>query len=230
MFCPMRRLFRRFDRRRYRAGLSEWRSSARDRCGATLVEVMIAITVLSALVTAVCGTYMMIQNQWGDQRAREECRTAATQAICRVSDYLKVANSAYVSTRFTPNDTLRFYLPLDRAYGIYVQQPGLDTYRPDNMRPYYFYLSDSTGDYGRNGNILWAGCLYYGHVVGDQGWSLHSGTRMGKIQPVRSISFQVDTTGYRPRVTTTIRTTSGTGSASDQLALSAVSTLRNSDE
>lgn len=190
---------------------------------------MITTAVLSLVLTAICGVYLMIQTEWSRQQGQEDTRTAARQAILDVAAYMKVAYSANVMTRFTPNDTLRFYLPMDMAYGIYVPQRSSNNYRPDTLTPYYFYLSDSTGDYTHSGDILWAGYWSSWRVVGDPSWSLYPGTTKGRIAPVQSLSFAVDNTGFRPRVTTTVTTSCTIKGTQKQFILSAVTSLRNSD-
>ena len=214
-----------------RVGLRMNRSSPRyNRRGFTLVELLVTITVLALILTAICDTYLMIQTEWSRQQGLEDTRIAARQAISGVAAYMKVAHSANVMTRFTPNDTLQFYLPLDMAYGIYVPQKVSNMYRADAITPYYFYLSDSTGSFTRSGNILWAGYWSMGSVVGDPSWSLYPGTTKGRIAPVQSLSFSVDTTGFRPRVTTTVTTSCTINGTPEQFILSAVTSLRNCDD
>lgn len=193
------------------------------------MELMITTAVLSVVLSAICGVYLMIQTEWSRQRQKEDMRTAARQAVSDVAPYIKAAYSATVIKHFAKGDTLELVLPWDMAYGIYVPQSSSGRYRGMTSAPIFFGLSDSNGSNTSSGNILWAAYYDGTNVVGDPSWSLYPGTTQGRIAPIDSLSFSVDNTGFRPRVTMTVTTSCTINGTPEQFILSAVTSLRNSD-
>ena len=208
------------------------RLSARyDTCGATLVEMLVVISVLSIVLLPVCEAYIAIQKNWDRLRGAEDARSTARQAISQVTPYLQQAFSVTTTTRFTPNDMVVATMPMDQAYGIYVQQGGMYRYRPA-PHPVYFYLSDSTGSLTKNGNILWRAVWNSaaGAMAPDTSWSLYPGSTKGQIAPVKSLSFSVDTSGFSPRATMTVTTEYAVDGANHNVVLSADTCVRNTDD
>jgi hypothetical protein len=151
--------------------------------------------------------------------------TATSQACSRLSDYISQAAGLQVVTRYTAGDTIAVNLPADTAQGgIYapVWSGGRLRYRSGNW--IIFYLSDSTGSYARTGSILWAASMSWtgfpGSVVPDRAWSIYYNTQQGRIAPLNSLRFSLDSSGQLPTVTIAATSTYNTGTTTEPVAQS----------
>ena len=179
-------------------------SGDRNR-GFTLIEVMIASLVLSLVLSALCSVYFAVSKEWERQNGRGTALAATSMACSRLSDYISQSVGAVVVNRIGTADALAVNLPADTAYsGTYVPtwSSGKIQYRSGNW--IIFYLSDSTGNYSRSGDILWCATMNWGSFPGsvtpDATWSLYYDQPRGRITPISSIQFTLNA-GSLPSVT-----------------------------
>jgi len=172
----------------------------------TVIELMIAVTVSAVLIAALCETYWVMAGEFERQQGEGDALAYTSFACSRISEYAAVSISAQTYSRYAPDDALCVQLPADMAYGIYVPVqvgPQVD-YRPGQQ--IMFYLSDSTGNYDRRGNILWSGAVISlwpsVTVTPDQSWSLYPGSQQGRII-LDSVQFDV-AMGVRDRLTMSV--------------------------
>ena len=173
----------------------------------TLVELTVVIGVISFVLVGLCEMYFAVSREWERQQGQGAALDATSQACARLNDYISQATDALPIIRPGQSDCLAVNLPADQAHGIYVPAPsgGELLYRTGTW--ILFYLSDSTGGYTRNGNILWCGTIpspaQASTVVPDSNWSLY-GNGAGKITPISSMQFSLDASGLRKAVTATV--------------------------
>ena len=196
----------------------------------TVVELLIAITVSVVLIGALCEMYLVLASEFERQQGEGDALASTSFACSRIADYAAVSISAQTYTRYTADEALCVQLPADMAYGIYVpvQAGPLIQYRPGQQ--IMFYLSDSTGDYNRRGNILWAGVVQSFSpitVTPDQSWSLYPGTTQGRIV-LDSVRFDVQS-GVRDSVTIYVNRTYPIGRTQKTRLAQRTVCLRNSD-
>jgi Tfp pilus assembly protein PilV len=211
------------------------RSSCGSRTagGFTLIELLTAGAVLSIVLTGLCGIYFAISKEWERQQGESEALTATSLACSRLSDYVSQATGAIVDSRFTTNDTLILNMPADSVSGAYVPvwSGGVVKYRSGSWL--VFYLSDSTGRFSSAGRILWAATMtwsgYPASVSPDSSWSLYYGSSKGRISPLVSIRFALDSTGSRPSVTITAVSNYKIGATTKQITQSRTVCLRNAN-
>lgn len=176
--------------------------------GFTLVELLVTAAVMSFLLICICSTYFSVAAEWERQQGGSNATVAASMACSRLATYISQSVSATAINRFGTGDALAVNMPSDTAYNSYIPvwSSGLVQYRSGSW--IVFYLSDSTGSYAASGNILWAGSttqlLFPLTVTPDSSWSLQPGSQRGNISPIKSLSFSVDGTGGRPKVTITV--------------------------
>jgi len=167
----------------------------------------VAIGIISIVLAALCEMYFAVSREWERQQGQGAALDATSQTCARLSDYISQATDAVPISRFGLNDCLAVNLPADQAHGIYVPANFGNQllYRAGIW--ILFYLSDSTGGYTRNGNILWCGTIpspaVPNLVVPDSNWSLYS-NGVGRITPISSMQFSLDPTGLRKAVTATV--------------------------
>lgn len=199
----------------------------------TLIELLITTAILGIVLTSVCGIYFSTSKEWERQQGEAEALMATSRACSRLADYISQATGAALDSRFSANDTLLLNMPADQASGIYVPtwSGGKVQYRSGVWL--VFYLSDSTGSIFRTGNILWGGTItgggYPWGVNPDAAWSMYYNTGRGRIAPLVSISFSIDSTGTRPSVTVRAVARYKTGSTYEQITQSRIVCLRNAN-
>lgn len=203
----------------------------RNKHGFTLVEVLITSTVLSLVLTSICGIYFAVSKEWERQDGRGTALGATSMACSRLSDYISQSVGAVVVTRFSTGDALAVNMPANTAYGgTYVPtwSGGKVQYQSGNWL--IFYLSDATGNYNRAGTILWAATMTWsgfpGSVTPDSSWSLYYDLGKGKITPITSLQF-VLTNDSLPRVTITAASSYKTGTTQSQVTLTRTVCLQN---
>lgn len=206
----------------------------RNSGGFTLAELLVATAVTSLVLTSICGIYFTVSKEWEREQGEAEALAATSLACSRLADYLARSTGATVLTRITSNDALAINVPSDTAYGgtqIPVWSGGKLVYRGGTW--VVFYLSDTTGSYLTPGRILWAGNMSWsgfpGSVSPDAAWSLYYGSSKGRIAPLTSLSFSMDSTGERPSVTVTAVARYKTGTGSAQVSQSRTVCLRNAN-
>lgn len=174
------------------------------RHGFTLIELLVVSAVLSLVLTSLCGIYLSVAGEWERQDGQGTALSATSTACARLSEILSQATGAVVLQRFAPGDAIAVNLPANRANGIYVPvwNSGKVQYQSGNW--VVFYLSDSTGNYNRSGDILWSAAMNWGTypagIVPDTEWSLYYNQPRGRVAPISSLRF-VLTTAERPLVT-----------------------------
>lgn len=190
--------------------------------GFTLVELLIVSAVLSLVLTSLCGIYLSVAAEWERQDGRGTALSVTSMACSRVSDYLSQAVGAVVLTRFEEGDAIAVNLPANSAHGIYVPVWNAGRIEHQSGNWIVFYLSDSTGDYRRTGDILWAATMnwstYPNGVVPDSAWSLYQGQSKGKISPISSLQFSVADDGL-PLVTVIATSAYKVGDTNDRIKL-----------
>jgi hypothetical protein len=198
----------------------------------TLVEVLIAATVLSLLLTSLCGIYSATATQWERQQGERDALTATSQACSRLDSQIRQAVEAYILKRFHERDTLVVNMPKDTAYGVYVptQSGGQMVYRSGTW--IVFYLSDSSGSYSKNGDILWAATFpnqlfFPSNLTPDASWSLQPGRSIGRASPLADLVFGLKSDGDLPLVTITAKSSYKTGRTSETITKSRTVCLRN---
>jgi len=222
-------------RRSSRANSSymERRNHKNSQRAFTLVELLITTAILGIVLTSVCGIYFSVSKEWERQQGEAEALMATSLACSRLADYISQATGASLESRFSANDTLLLNMPADQSSGIYVPtwSEGKVQYRSGVWL--VFYLSDSTGSLFRTGNILWGGTIAAGgypwNVNPDATWSMYYNTGKGRIAPLVSISFSIDSTGTRPAITVHAVSNYKTSSTYEQISQSRTVCLRNAN-
>ncbi len=209
-------------------------SCAGSRCGGfTLTELVIATAVVSLLLTSICGIYFSVSKEWEREQGEAAALSAASLTCSKLADYISQADGASVTTRFVANDALALNMPANSAYGVYVPvwSGGKLQYASGNW--IIFYLSNPSGNYNVAGSILWAASLtqtWFGWTVNpDQSWSLYYNTSQGRIAPLTSLNFVLDSSGARPAVTITAISTYRIGSTTKQISISRTVCLKNAN-
>ena len=202
--------------------------------GFTLAELLVAATITTLILTALCGIYFSTGAEWEHQSGDNEALVATSQACSRISDYASQAVGAKVATRLFPSDTLLLNLPADAAYsGTYVPIWSTSRIQYRSGTWIAFYLSDSTGSPFVPGSILWSGTVTWAAgvytITPDAGWSLYYSSSKGKIAPLRSIRFTLNESGARPIVTITAVAAYKTKQTEKQLSQSRTVCLRNTN-
>ncbi len=199
--------------------------------GFTLVEVLITSTVLSLVLTSLCGIYLAVGKEWERQDGRGTALGATSMACSKLSDYICQSVGAVVINRLGTGDALAVNLPANTAYGgLYVPTWSAGKVQYQSGTWIIFYLSDSTGNYSRSGNILWAATMTWANfpnsVVPDTAWSLYYDQPKGRVSPITSLQFAV-TTDSLPRVTITATSVYKIGATQSQVRLTRTVCLQN---
>ncbi|MHB9036215.1 MAG: PulJ/GspJ family protein [Armatimonadota bacterium] len=177
----------------------------RERSGFTLVELLIAGTVSALVLSCVCAIYFSVATGWERQQGEADALSSTSRSCARLGDYVSQAMGALAYTRFTTNDTLVLNMPLDKAYGAYIPIWTGGKVQTRSGQWLAFYLSDTTGRFSNQGDILWAGVVDWStsSVTPDSAWSLYSSGGPGKITPLRSLRFDITTGDGLTRVKVT---------------------------
>lgn len=206
----------------------------RPHSGFSLIELLVASSIVAVVITGVCGVYFSVARGWEHQQGVARVSGAVESACTRLAQYISQAVSAQVVPRFTSSDALAINLPLDSPYPrVYapVWSGGVCRFRSGTW--IIFYLSDSTGSYSRSGNILWAATMSWsdfpGSVVPDRGWSMYYDTNRGRVEGLKSLSFAVDSSGSRPRVTVTATASYSVGDIKRDISMTRTVCLRNAN-
>ncbi|MCE5199396.1 MAG: prepilin-type N-terminal cleavage/methylation domain-containing protein [Armatimonadota bacterium] len=199
--------------------------------GFTLVELLVASTVMTIVLTSVCGVYFTVARGWERQQGEADALGATSRACARLNDYISQAVSATVLTRFRANDTLAVNLPADTANGgIYVPTWNGSTFTCRSGNWIVFYLSDTSGSYSRQGDILWAATMSWTNfpssVVPGQSWSLERAGGPGRITPLSTLQFQL-TSDTKPKVTVAVSSSYKLNGTYKSLSLTTAVCLRN---
>lgn len=206
-------------------------TSARNRAasGFTLVELLVAGTVAAMIIACICEVYFALARDWERQQGASDALIATSRSCDRLGDYITQSMGAQISTRFTTNDTLTVNMPLDKAYGVYVPIWTNGKIQTRSGQWLVFYLSNTTGSYTKNGDILWAGVLDTTNstVTPDSSWSLYSSGGPGKIVPLKSIRFDLATGDGLTRVLVTTESEYKIKATQKSLIQTATFCLRN---
>ena len=207
--------------------------ASKARLGFTLVETLVCVSIMSVLLTSLCGIYIACAQEWQRESGQNDALVATSQACTRIADYVSQAIGVTVTTRFFASDTLLVNLPADSAYTVYapVWSGGKIQYRSGSWIG--FYLSDSNGSPLVTGNILWCGTVTWASgvytITPDRNWSLYYNSAKGNISPLTSITFALNQSGARPYVTTTAVSKYKTGDTQKQTTMSRSICLRNTN-
>lgn len=209
-------------------------SHANRRSGFTLVEVLVAGTASALILGCLCGVYFAIARSWQRQQGQAEALVATSQACSRLSDYISQSVGAIVYSRFSTGDSLAVNLPADTlSSNLYapIWSDGKLQYRSGQWIG--FYLSDSTGNYNRTGDILWAATVklnvYPVIITPDRTWSMYYNQNRGRTAPLRSIRFTLTEDGSRKQVTMKIVSAYKIGNTEAQISQTRTTCLRNSE-
>ena len=206
-------------------------TSRSNASGFTLIELMITITILSMVVTALCYVFIANQKAFERQTGFSSALFATNTALSMMSDYVSNAKACITINRFGSNDALCIRLPVDSAYGVYVPTLVENTFDYVDGQKVVFYLSNSTGSYGANGNILWAGTTTSwgfpsaANVTPDSSWSLYPSSTQGRIAPIASLSFTELSNVKYEALQMTVTATYKAGTNSTNITLSRTRTI-----
>lgn len=114
------------------------------RGGFTLVEALIVMAIMTMVAGVVSSLFFASMHVWRRCSSQSQADPPAHMAIARMTKELR---NAYLVDDMG-SSSITFTLPQADADGINTLplQPG---------RRISYYLSDSTGEVGRNGSILW---------------------------------------------------------------------------
>lgn len=169
----------------------------KTRRGVTLIEILVAATVLALVMGAVLGVFNFSTRQWGRQVSRSEALLSANQAmnaLCKdIGNSINVqADSSGVLSVFTlpgRTDAAGNYVPVLQN-GSLAYQPGLQI---------HYHLSNGKGN-AQGGTNLWREYWQTGGLLGlgsswtqDADWSQLPGGRTTKYPNVTAMTFS--TTG-----------------------------------
>jgi len=190
------------------------RSSAiktRGQSGFTLAELLIVVTILSLLLSSLCGIYLSMIMQWQRQQGQGDALVAMSRSFSAMHAELSQSITVDPVDHAGHNRAIIYTLPLDKdvtnQYYIPKWVDGVLQYRPGARKA--FYLSDSSGRYDHTGNILWRGNVTGGYpfsynVDPDPTWDADA--QRGRISPIDSLEFDTDNWGVTHRVAVTATT------------------------
>jgi hypothetical protein len=141
----------------------KFRKLARTRRrGITLIEVLMGATISMLLVGTLAGFSRFQGTVWLDGMANTTTQAQAESAIGRLAPTIRTARK--VVMELSTSTRLTLLTPVYNADGSYViplEDGSIISY----------YLSDTTGDVARTGNILWRSV----NGAADSAWSLKDG-------------------------------------------------------
>lgn len=175
------------------AGQSSISACPRHSRGFTLIELNVVIVISAVLLLAISAIFLALNNMWERTANRNRSEINMSEGISRMAVDMRNGVSCQVLTRFTTNDAVVITLPSSmidaKNYGIQVYSNKLQ-YAPGAQKAYY--LSDSSGSWSKNGNILWSGAASGSGAsitVTPDTSSLWGGTSVGVVQPVQAIEI-----------------------------------------
>jgi hypothetical protein len=194
---------------------------------------LVAATITAFVLASICGICFSTAKEWERQQGQAQALVATSRACSKLSDYVSQCIGWKIASRFQTNDALAVLLPQDSAYGgtyVPVWTGGHVAYRGGAC--VVFYLSDSTGSFSRSGDILWAATSDWSlfpaaAFVPDRDWSLYYNGPKGKVAPIRSLSFAVDTSGERTVIVITAVSAYKVGTGEQQIRQSRTVCPRN---
>jgi prepilin-type N-terminal cleavage/methylation domain-containing protein len=209
-----------------------------SRGGFTLVELLVTVMILAVVVTGLCDVFIANQKAWDRQSSQSTALTATDAAMSAIGSYASKAMDRRIYSRFSTGDVLVVCLPSDTAYGMYVPSCTDNWGHPVDLQYNHgqgivFYLSDSTGSYGRTGSILWAGTVSFWqtpsvfNVTPDSSWSLYPGSSRGRIAPISSIRFGTSGAQRYTGVDVTVNATYEAGAGTADLTRTRTICLRS---
>jgi len=186
--------------------------SGKKSRGVTLIEVLVALSLCSAVLIAVSGIFLGIQKQWAFSATRGKAVEAAELALDQIATDAR--NSiAFMAVDGTKTNT--FSLPNSTdAQGNYLPSRVSSALQYVAGSRVHYYLSDATGTAG-TGTMLWreTNSAPTGNTgwTADSAWSLAAGT--GSKTKYNNISALAFSTSGMPantiKVTITVQTTEG---------------------
>jgi prepilin-type N-terminal cleavage/methylation domain-containing protein len=202
------------------------------RCGVTLVELVVAMAILSVIMTGVCEVFMAVDSGCRRGQSRQEALAAVSLANSRIADQIADATLVAVTTRFSTNDTLLLCMPKDVSSGTYTPVWSSGSLRYRNGPWVVLYLSDSTGSYYSSGTVLWAADFaryadFPSAITPDSDWTMNEGTSVPRVWPLASISFATRSLANGTLVTVTAVSSFRTGDTNDSVSALRTTCLRN---
>lgn len=179
--------------------------------GFTLAELLVVTSILAMLLTSLCGIYIAMLNEWQREQGQGEALIAVSRTFAAMSTELSQAITVESAMRQGQCDAVIYTLPLDKdatnSYYVPKWVSGSLQYRIGPQKA--FYLSNATGKFAANGNILWRGLLSGSYpfsytVTPDPDWD--TDPQRGRISPLGSLRFDADNWGHPRRVTVTVTT------------------------
>lgn len=126
------------------------------RCGMTMIEVMVALTITTVMVTAMVGMFVATAGRAEVEMSQGSTDTDASLALQQMVSDIREAESVTIQV---PGPASGTQLLVVHPVRVTQTQGGYyDRSRPDTTEPVYYYLSDATGAMGKAGaacTILW---------------------------------------------------------------------------
>ncbi|MFQ3549885.1 MAG: type II secretion system protein [Armatimonadota bacterium] len=167
--------------------------------GFTLIEVLIVVTIISVMMSAIVAVFATIMQEWEREDSRIEAMQTVSSATQRIERDISNAVFADTISRFSPNDTLLVIMPYVQAYNMYVPTWDFNKLFYSSGVHVIYYLSDETGSYSRKGDILWRSVkkLYAGesNFNIDADWSMYYDLNKGRVSNLKAINFDVEDLG-----------------------------------
>lgn len=191
-------------------------------------------SILSILLTSICGIYLAILNEWQRQQGQGDSLVAISRTFAAVSSELSQAITVDSLDHHGHHCVIVYTLPLDKdSSGQYYVPKWVDgnlEYRPGPQKA--FYLSDSSGDYDHTGDILWRGTIsgvypFAYTIVPDPTWDADA--QRGRISHLDSLTFDPDDWGNPHDVTINASSSYKFRDSNTVMDRTLVVSLRNAD-
>ena len=186
---------------------------SRGPSGMTLMELLVSLSVSSLLIGAIVGVYYFAVTQWDQGAADSDAYISVSQGAERMCQEIEQARSASVSTLSGGRVRLDIKAMPSAIASIpvdYFPDPTDAGYTPGTTDDICFYLSDTSGNTGTAGNILWRGKTPAGgSFAKDSTWSMYYSSGKGRVTGVSYLSFTVYPSSNTVYVEMTVTGTSG---------------------
>jgi|YNPNPStandDraft_1061719.scaffolds.fasta_scaffold00067_25 hypothetical protein len=201
--------------------------------GFALIELLVTAAVTAVVLVSICGIYLAVSRDWDRSRGESEALVATTDCCSVIGSYIEQAVGAVVLDRPGGDDAICLQMPADTSSGgIYTPVWGANSLNYRGGGWLIFYLSDSSGSYHYNGNILWAATMDWSDfpwsITPDPSWSLYYGdSAKGRIAPLKNVTFAMSQSGQTPVVTITATACYNVAGTERQVVMTRTVLMRN---